>query len=323
MAMNPMQRRARNSFLIGFLVSLIIMAVVVVILLYRMKSLDDAKKALEAENKNVYVAASDLKSGDTIILDENFKMDTVRTEISEDEIISDDDFQFYDKDGNIVAKYNKEGEQIYKELVMRVNVPAGTIVTKDMFVESGNEITDSDRIMEFNMIQLPSQLKNGDYIDIRLATSDARDYIVLSKLKVLGCTDTSVWLKVNETELLTLNCAIIESYLMAGSKLYATQYIEAGMQDNLIPTYVVSNEVLALMNKDNNVLDKDEIRNRYEELGNQELRQEYFDSILQKYQDQRDSLVESGINDENEKIKAARQQFVESLEGTEDIGYER
>ena len=37
MAINPMQRKARNSFLIGFLVALVIMAVVVFILIYQIK----------------------------------------------------------------------------------------------------------------------------------------------------------------------------------------------------------------------------------------------------------------------------------------------
>ena len=46
MAMNPMQRRARNSFLIGFLVALIIMAVVVFLLLYQIKSIKEAKAKL-------------------------------------------------------------------------------------------------------------------------------------------------------------------------------------------------------------------------------------------------------------------------------------
>ena len=50
MAVNPMQRRARNSFLIGFLVALIIMALVVVFLLTRIKALNDAIKYVKVSS---------------------------------------------------------------------------------------------------------------------------------------------------------------------------------------------------------------------------------------------------------------------------------
>ena len=56
MATNPMQRRARNSFLIGFLLALIIMAVVVVGLVYKIQGLNGDIDKLESLQKEVYVA---------------------------------------------------------------------------------------------------------------------------------------------------------------------------------------------------------------------------------------------------------------------------
>ena len=53
MAMNPMQRRARNSFLLGFLVARVIMAVVVFLLLYQIKEIKAAKEKIEALQKTV------------------------------------------------------------------------------------------------------------------------------------------------------------------------------------------------------------------------------------------------------------------------------
>ena len=69
MAVNPMQRRARNSFLIGFLVALIIMALVVLLLLYKIKNLNEAKEALESKQRTVLVATADLKSGEEVTMD--------------------------------------------------------------------------------------------------------------------------------------------------------------------------------------------------------------------------------------------------------------
>lgn len=325
MAINPMQRRARNSFFIGFLVALIIMACVVLFLLYQIKSINEAKEALEALQKQVYVAADDLESGQELSFYDDFKTEIVQTTMDTSLIISQDDFEFKDEDtGDVIEKYNEDGVQIYKNLVMKVNVPAGSIVTRDMVVESGNETTDTQRIQEYNMIVLPSQLKNGDYVDIRLSLPTGQDYIVLAKKKVLGTTQTGLWLKLDETEILMMNNAIVESYIIPGSKLYATQYPEAGVQEAAVPTYNVSGAVLDLINSDPNISEtaRQELWNRY----NANVRVTYFEPTLATYiqePEDRDSAVEGGFQEEVESIQAARESFVDSLEGTEDIGYTR
>ena len=201
MAMNPMQRRARNSFLIGFLVALIIMSLIVLGLVYKIKSINEAKELLEQKQIKVYVAATDLESGAVVKLDEDFTMSTVQTTVPKDEIISEEDFQFTNSNGDIVVKYNDDGSEKEKEVVMKVNVPAGTIVTKDMIVESGEETTASQRILEYNMISLPSRLKNGEYVDVRMTIPNGQDYIILSKKRVLGCDTTTIWLQLDELEI--------------------------------------------------------------------------------------------------------------------------
>ena len=208
MAVNPVQRRARNSFIQGALLALLVMLIVVLLLVREMKSINDAKEALEQANSTVYVAISDLKSGETITIDEDFSMETVRTNVDPSTVISMDDWEYTDDEGNIVPKYTEDGTQIYKTIKMKIDVPAGTIVTKEMIYEDGYERDPSERIQEYNMIALPSNLKNGDHIDIRLTMPTGQDYIVLAKKEVEGTTDTGLWLKVNEQEILTMNNAL-------------------------------------------------------------------------------------------------------------------
>ena len=324
MAINPMQRRARNSFIQGALITLVLMLIVVLFLVKQMKSINDAKEALEQANSKVYVALTDLKSGETINFDEDFAMETVRTNVDTSEIISSDDWEFYDNEGNIAPKYSEDGTQVYKTIKIKVDVPAGTIVTKDMIYEEGKGAQDSERIQEYNMIALPSTLKNGDHIDIRLTMPTGQDYIVLAKKEVIGTTSTGLWIKVTEDEILTMNNAIVESYILPGSKLYAIQYTEAGMQKEAVPTYQVGKEVKDLMDRNPNVTQKarDELANRY----NGDLRTYYFDMPLNVYvseQQDRDSSVQSGFQDEMQKVQSDRAQFVESLQGTEEIGYNK
>lgn len=318
MAMNPMQRRARNSFLIGFLVALIIMAVVVFLLLYQIKSIKEAKAKLEALQKTVLVASTDLKSGATVTM-ESFQNATVQTTVDQNQIVNDMDFTFTNESGEPVTRIDENGNEIEKKMVMKIDVPAGTIVTKDMIAEVDDQVTDTQRIQEYNMIVLPSQLVNGDYIDIRISLPNGQDYIVLPKKKVLGTNESTIWLKVSEEEILTLNNAIVEAYTITGSKLYAIQYVEPGLQDKSISTYTVSAAVLNLINTNPNITEeaKQNLWAKY----NSETRVNYFEAAIAPNSDNQGSLVSAGVATEVESIKASREEFVESLEGTEDVGY--
>lgn len=321
MAMNPMQRRSRNSFLIGFLVSLILMAIVVVFLLMRIKSINEAKEALEALQVQCYVAADDLESGQKISLEEDFVMATVQTTIDRSTLISSDDFEYIDSEGNIETRYNEDGTQKYKELVMRIDVPAGAFVTKDMFIEEEEEISNTERLQEYNMIVLPSQLKNGDYVDIRLSLPTGQDYVVLSKKRVLGTDATSIWFNMDEEEMLTINNAIVESYVIAGSKLYAAPYTNPGMQKPTETTYNVSGAVLTIIQNSPNITQeaKDNLWLRYDSVS----RTSDIETLLDKYRDSINSTVESKTQEEASKVQAARQTYVDSLAGTDDIGFTR
>lgn len=316
MPVNPMQRRLKNSFLLGVLITVVIMMLVVLGLLYKMKGLKEEKAKIEALQKTMYVAAEDLESGDKVTM-ESFTMQKVQSTVSSDELISDDDFMFHDSEGEPVVKYNKDGSEKEKEMIMKINVPAGTIITKDMLTEVEDEVTDDQRILEYNMILLPSELEDGDYIDIRWSLAQGQDYIVLAKKRVLKTTETGIWLKLSEEEILTLNNAIVESYSAIGSKLYATPYSDPGMQEAAEVTYPVNSKVFELINSNPNIVEvaKKAIYDRYyaNDMAQAKQRTNYIDAALAENEDTRTSNVESGNQSEISKIQAARADYVASL----------
>lgn len=310
MAVNPMQRRARNSFLIGFLVALIIMALVVVFLLTRIKALNEEKEALINERSEAIVCTTDLDSGAVVTFEGNFTQKTVITDVPRSEMVSIDDFLDETEDGSEA-----------KEVTMKIAVPSGTIVTKDMIQDSTDILSDTQRIQEYNMILLPSHLKNGDYVDVRLSLPNGQDYIVLTKKRVLGTDATTVWFKLDEMEINLLNSAIVESYTINGSKLYAIEYVEPGLQEPTIKTYTVSQDVFNLINSNPNILEevKREYMNGYDSVG----RVTYFETLFENLSyDDRKGQVNTGNSNEREAIKAARQSYVEGLEGTDSVGYQ-
>lgn len=319
MAMNPMQRRARNAFIIGFFIALVIMAVVVMFMIKQINGLNETIAELRSKQKDYLVASKDLESGMEVSI-EDFINSKVQTTVNPSDVIDALDFEFLE-DGNVIEKIDEDGNPIKKKVIMKIDVPAGTIVTKDMIEEYDDQLTDTDRIREFSMISLPSQLKNGDYIDIRISIPNGQDYIVLSKKKVLGTNATTVWLKLNELELELMNSAIVENYTMTGSRLYALEYVEPGRQVSTVPTYVASEAIVTLMHGNPNILK--EIYSEYEKivLDHVNLRTDFIQPEIDKNKDNQSSLVNSGNASEEETIRAARQSYVDSLEGSDSIGY--
>ena len=69
MATNPMQKKARNSFILGVLITFIIMALIVAYLFLQMKKLQDEQAKMAANYVKVCILKSDVVSGQIITSD--------------------------------------------------------------------------------------------------------------------------------------------------------------------------------------------------------------------------------------------------------------
>lgn len=312
MAMNPMQRKIRNSFLFGFLVAVIIAAVVVALLYMRVKGLKEQIVKIQKEQEvaltQVYAITTDVQK------------DEILTETSGAEakigVISVPSQQVPDNaitPLNIDELYSvtDENDNIEYQMTAKYNLSRNTVLTTDMIDKSKEAGT--FRMVEYTMISLPSMLAEGDYIDIRIAYPTSADFVVLSKLKVESCNTNTVWLKLSESQILLLNEAIIESYIVDGTKLYATQYIDAA-QVELNTTYVPNATVASLIQA-NSFTDYDKSIVEDANSDVMDIRK-YIDSVLSKYtDDERTDKVKDGFTTETTTVQAAR----EALMG--DLGY--
>ena len=306
MAMNPMQRKVRNSFLFGFLIAVVIAALIVGLLFMKIKKLnEDMVKMQQKEKlamKTVYVVSESVKKGEKI---STFSTSSVPAQMVPDNAIT----------ASNISDYQSEDESENSDssaVVAKVDLSPNVILTTDM-IEKAKEAS-TYRMVEYNMISLPSLLKEGDYIDIRIAYPAATDFVVLSKIKVESCNSTTIWLKVSESQMLTLNCAIVESYIIDGTKLYATQYANEA-QSELNSTYIPNNNVIALIENNGTKAENDEISNLGKN-GTVASAREYIDKILEQYSsDDQTDKVNDGYTNEKNTIQAAR----EALLG--DMGY--
>ena len=109
--------------------------------------------------------------------------------------------------------------------------------------------------------------------------------------------------------------AIVEAYWAKGSKLYATTYVEPGMQNQVTPTYLPSDKVVRLMDTDPNILTvaKSELFARYN--NNVNIIRGNILENLNKNAVQGQTNVESGVQEEIDKAKSERQSYLDSLSG--------
>lgn len=318
MATNPMKRRERNAALIGALIAFAIMGLIVFLIYVRYTNAKEQLDELKARQTKVIVAADTIESGASIS-EENFVEEVVITTLSPDEYYTDSHELLYQ------PSEENEGEEYALELIAKIEIPAGTIINPNMFIEAGNEITKDMRVQEYSSIALPSQLKNGDYIDVRLTLPTGQDYIVLSKKEVVQTDENTVWINVSEEEILLLNGAMIDAWTITGTKLYAIEYIDAGSQESATVTYKPSAEVMDLILADPNVAKeaKDGLAKDLNSMGGSAIVDEfrdYIDGALTEYIEERDKSAEEGFRNEITTMQTHRADYVDALEGTGKIG---
>lgn len=313
MAINPMQRKAHNSFLLGAVITLLITGTFIAILLMQVSKLNTEKKEAEAKKVYAYVITQEVKSGSEIQASQVQGIE-MNWGASSTVIYSS---KTKDRDGNDVA--DSTGVLFPTGLKAKVDLHPGTVVTSDVTYDDEPLASDVRR-QEYNIISLPTQLMTGEYVDIRLRLPNGQDYIVVSHKQVTipminGVdSESCIWMDLSEVEILNLSGAIVEAYRMNGAKLYATRYVEAGMQDAAQVTYIPSDEILALMEKDPNAVqeaknalfartrtsEKSVIRNPINSAKNNE--------------DAEDNLQE-GVKNEITGLQEERELYLESLGG--------
>lgn len=303
MAMNPMQRKVRNSFLFGFIVALLIGAVIIGLLIMKNKQAQEEIIKIQEANKlamtEVYVTEKDVKAGEPISATTVY----LPAQSVPENALTAEDLENY---------LNDDGEY---EMLAKFDMKEKTALTPEMIDKSKTAAT--YRMVEYNMISLPSMLEEGNYIDIRLACLGL-DTVVLSKVEVESANSSTIWLKLSESQLLTLNYAIVESYVMDGTKLYATVYTDA-TQPALNCTYIPAANVISLVQANVNE-DGKELETFYERQN--DMAYSFREEIIGKLKGADDNISEEvvekiteGYQTEKSSIQAAR----DALLG--DIGY--
>lgn len=359
MATNPMQRKARNSFLLGMLITLVIAGAIIALLFIQLKNYKEKEQEEKANSVKVWVLGQDVISGQVITTDMLTQQVVNKNYVPSNAIGNItvlDNYALEDKEGNeVITEYKNNVATLYlsknntkyelkqedtgsyyiennrdKEyvelntvpVIAKVDMNKNTVITTEMVCKSNEKTTDDLRKVEYNVLTLPSQLQTGEYIDVRLALPSGQDYIVVSKKQVeipqvsgVDVADT-IWLKLTEDEIITMNNAIVDSARALGSVLKVTIYTEAGTQEAATPTYVPSKEVAELIRNNPNIVEKSKVTliNRYN--SNASTRNDALNSAISTGEEGEENL-KTKVQESVTNSKENRQKYLQSLGGTE------
>ena len=311
MAMNPMQKKARTSFLLGMFLTLLITGIIIGILIYMLGQ--EKSKQTSITYKQVYVVSKEIKSGERVIdindyENTNLKLINVdATLVPSNAIIP----AVKDLNGKVIS--GNSSNFLTDSTTAKIGMEINTVLTEDMLNADGKGDSSDVRLQEYNMIILPTQIQANESVDIRLRLPTGEDYIVLSKKYVENVNANTIWIKVREDEILTMSNAIVEAYIMEGSLLYATTYVDAGVQDSSTPTYIAKNSVISLMNSDPNItaVAKNALVSRYTE--DARAQRELVQQAINNFSDTALDNIKEKTQEEIQKQQTARQEYITSL----------
>ena len=211
----------------------------------------NAQIASYGDPVEVYTVTKAVKSGDAINIDdiESMKM---YSSLLTDQYVTD--------------------KSVLLDRYYKIAVNPGTPIMHNMIMDE--ELIDSMRDRDIVLDRLTVGLQEGDYIDIRMTMPYGDDYVVIPHKRIYAINDNTIKLYMTELEWNTYQGALIDYFLNKeyGCMLYGDRYIEPGLQQSAINYYAVPTNIAALLQKNPNIVDKEEAaslnewRNSIEEL---------------------------------------------------------
>ena len=216
MMMGPAKKRVIVTGIIAFIIPVII-ATVLFIGYSKIKNDEIAELKVHSEVIDRYVFAKNMIVGQVITADD-IKIVSVKAESAP------------------IDSFNNDAKNLEKIVgkKMKINAEEKTIITSSMFAPETEVLAKDERLQEFNMISIPSDLNVGDYVDVRITMPTGEDYIVVSGKETKkigdGAESNSIFLQIDEEEILRTTAAVLESYLDDGYKIYANKYVDPSKQ---------------------------------------------------------------------------------------------
>lgn len=139
--------------------------------------------------------------------------------------------------------------------VMLIDIPSETCITKNMLDDI--QVLGNVREIEYDFVDISSNIMTGDYVDLRILYPDGTDYIIMAKKHICSLSDTKLVadFNVNEEELLLMDSAVVDAAVYEGTKIYVTKYLKPSVQEPSVVNYVPSEETIELIENNPNIVE--------------------------------------------------------------------
>ena len=175
MLVGPMKRKVVLTAVISCLIPIVVLGVLGFILVKNYRGeIEDLKKQSEVVNR--YVLKEDRVANSVITADD--------VELAGVKSVSAP-LDSYEEKADPAKKVKGLKDLVGRRL--KINARKNTILSEAMFYEEDKEPTIDLRLQEFNMITLPSDLVENDYIDVRVRFPSGEDYSVLEAADAAQC----------------------------------------------------------------------------------------------------------------------------------------
>ena len=303
MVANPMQKKARNSFLLGMIITLIVCIIIGFLFYMIISKQNKNREAEEGTITYVYRLKNNVESGHKITSSDVESIPVTSKAVPSDAFASKTKANNSKGKETLVDQAFPEGDNA------KVDLKAGTILSSAL-VYKGEELTPDVRYVEYNMLSLPTTVNVGEFIDIRLKLPNGQDLIVVSKKEIKSILGATIGLELSEGDILMMESAIVEAYIMSASKLYVTQYVEPGNQVAAKNTYVPTQAVQALIAADSNIVDtaRNALTREFSDS-----KRSWVNNDLSSYSGEETQNIETKLKEEIENAKAAREAYLSGL----------
>lgn len=295
MTVNPMQRRTRNSFLLGFGVAVLVALVIITALVVLIRNTNAKLKAEQKKQRMLLVSSVDINDYSEVNGTNTILENTI-VSLSLEEVATLEDLE-------------PEG----KKILSKTRIPKGTVITKSMLISEEEKDAHDLRLFELNMLMIPSELEDLEVVDIRFSLPSGEDFIVIAKKIVEKSDAKSIWVKMSEDEILVFNNAMVEAYLIQGSKLYVVPYVNPGIQKAAAQTYPLSNEAWKLINADSNVTVKAREALVAKHNKTATIRKSITDAKTKALQENGLDRVYHSVEEEIQEMNRKREQYIDQL----------
>lgn len=142
---------------------------------------------------------------------------------------------------------------------LKISLAKGAALSTDILYE-GAEIADDERRVELRELELPQNLRENEFVDIRIVFPDGEDYLVIGHKRVYHMIRddeggvSALQMRFLEEELLRYQAACVDTKTYQDTRLYAVRYT-GEFQPAAQVYYPVNRAVFRLLQWNPNIVD--------------------------------------------------------------------